>query len=47
MKNWKVRAEIKGEFVTVETFKTMSEAIRYAEERKLEGIYDSIEMWEI
>lgn len=44
---FKVRAEITGEFVTVEKFNTFEEALKYADDRTNDGIYDSVEMWEI
>ena len=44
---WKVRAEIKGEFVIGEKFRSFYDAIAYAEKLKEQGIWDTIEMWEI
>lgn len=44
---WKVRAEIVGEFVTVEKFRAFADAIKYCDKLKEQGIYDTIEIWEI
>lgn len=44
---WKVRAEIVGEFVTGEQFKTFAEALKYVDKLKEQGIYDRVDMWEI
>jgi hypothetical protein len=43
---WIVRKEIIGEFVTIDKFKYFYDALKYVDEQKSKGIYDSIEMWE-
>lgn len=44
---WKVRAEITGDFVTVENFKNFYDAKAYADKLVITGIYDSVEFWEV
>lgn len=44
---WKVRAEIVGEFVNSEVFETEAEAREYEQKLWLDGVYDSIDVYEI
>ena len=44
---WKVRAEIVGEFVVVERFKSFAVAIKYCDKLKEQAYWDSIELWEV
>ena len=44
---YKVRAEIKGEFVIVKNFKNFNDMINYINKLQDSGLYDSIEFWEI
>ena len=44
---YKVRAEIVGEFVTVEKFENIDDAIKYCDKLQEQGIYDSVDMWKI
>ena len=44
---WNVRAEIVGEFVVVERFRWLHEALSYCDKLKVQGIWDSIEFWEV
>ena len=46
-KKWKVRAEIVGDFVINETFDNEFEARVYEAKLIYEGIWDSIDVWEI
>ena len=47
MKKWFVRCEIIGEFVIKEEFGTEKEARAYMEEKKAEGIWHQIDIYEV
>lgn len=45
--NFKVSAEIVGEFVICETFKSKTEALKYADKLISQGIWDDVDVYKI
>ena len=44
---WRVRAEIRGEFVVVDDYDTFEEASKVYDKRMESGYYDSVDMWKL
>ena len=44
---WKVRAEIIGEFVVVDTYRSFEDACDRYDEFKECGWYDDVDMWKV